>query len=110
MRGDFTGVPPRARRSLYRIAQEALTNIARHAMATQAELCLDVADGLAMLAVRDDGRGFEPQRALAREFNREHFGLRGIQDRVASLGGACEFLSRSGAGATVLVTIPLGSR
>ncbi len=110
VRGDFSLVPARAKRSLYRIAQEALTNIVRHAGATQAQVCLDVAPSEALLAVRDDGQGFDPQIALAREVDREHFGLRGIQERVASLGGACEFLSRPGTGASVLVSVPLTAR
>ena len=107
IRGDFSLVLPRAKRSLYRIAQEALTNVVRHAAASQARVCLDVTDGQAMLAVRDDGRGFNPELAMAREFNRERFGLRGISERVASLGGTSEVLSHPDAGATVLVSIPI---
>jgi signal transduction histidine kinase len=107
IRGDFNTVPPRARRSLYRIAQEALTNIVRHAAAQKAQVCLDVAEGQAMLSVRDDGRGFDPALAMAREFNRERFGLLGIRDRVTSLDGVLEVLSHPGAGAALLVNIPL---
>jgi signal transduction histidine kinase len=110
VRGDFSLLSPRAKRSLYRIAQEALNNVVRHAAASRARVCLDVQNGEALLAVRDDGRGFEPEVALARELDREHFGLRGIRDRVASLNGTSEILSRPGAGATVLVTLPVDSR
>jgi signal transduction histidine kinase len=60
-----------------------------------------------MLAVRDDGRGFDPALAMAREFNRERFGLHGIRERVTSLGGSSEVLSRPGAGTTLLVNVPL---
>ncbi|MBM4423722.1 MAG: GAF domain-containing protein [Chloroflexi bacterium] len=107
IRGDFAIVPPRARRSLYRIAQEALSNVARHAAAPHCAVCVDVADGEAMLAVRDDGRGFDPATAMAREFNRERFGLRGIHERVASLGGSAEVMSRPGLGTTLLVRLPV---
>jgi len=107
IRGDFSRVPPRARRSLYRIAQEAVTNIARHAAAHRAQVCLDIAEGRAMLSVRDDGRGFDPATAMAREFNRERFGLLGVRDRAASLGGTLEVLSHPGAGATLLVNVPI---
>jgi signal transduction histidine kinase len=110
VRGDFSRLPPRAKRSLYRIAQEALTNVVRHASATYAQVCLEVVDGQALLAVRDDGRGFDPQIAMARELDRERFGLLGIRDRAASLGGTTDFLSRPGAGATVLVSIPVDGR
>lgn len=107
LRGEFGALSPRTRRSLYRIAQEALTNIDRHAGASLARVCLDVADGQVMLSVRDDGRGFDPAVALARERNRERFGLLGIRDRAASLGGTTDFVSQPGAGATLLVSIPL---
>ena len=109
VRGDLMVVPPRARRSLYRIAQETLTNVAHHALASQADVSLEITAQAAVLTVRDNGCGFEPKQALAREFNREHFGLRGIQERAASLGGASEFQAQPGAGTTVRVTIPLMS-
>src|SRR5574341_1083175 len=109
VRGDFGLLSPRAKRSLYRIAQEALNNIVRHAAAGRAWVCLDVVNGEALLAVRDDGRGFDPDVALAREYDRERFGLRGIRDRAGSLGGTSEFVSRPGAGAMVLVTIPVAN-
>lgn len=106
IRGDFGALSPRARRSLYRMSQESLTNIVHHAAATEARVCVDVADGRAILSVRDNGRGFEPQVALAREFGREHFGLRGMQDRARSLGGTCDIFSRPDAGTSIVVDIP----
>jgi signal transduction histidine kinase len=110
VRGDFNLLNTRARRGLYRIAQEALNNVVRHAGASQAQVCLDILNGQAMLAVRDNGRGFDPHVAMAREINREHFGLRGIRDRAASLGGTTEIVSQPGAGATVLVSLSTDSR
>lgn len=107
VRGDFVSVSPRVRRGLYRIAQESLTNVVRHASAGWARVCLEVGKGQALLTVRDNGRGFDPERAMAREFNREHFGLLGIRDRAASLGGSSEIISRPGEGATVTATIPI---
>jgi signal transduction histidine kinase len=106
VRGDFSILSAGAKRSLYRIAQEALNNVVRHATASRARVCLDIVNGEALLAVRDDGRGFDPEVALAREYDRERFGLRGIRDRAASLGGTSEFVSRPDAGATVLVALP----
>ncbi|MBI4771528.1 MAG: hypothetical protein HY784_14240 [Chloroflexi bacterium] len=105
--GDFQRLPARVRRGLYRIAQEALTNTAHHAGASATSVCLQVAEGQALLQVRDDGHGFDPALALARERDREHFGLRGMQQRVAALGGQIEFLSQPGAGATVLAIVPV---
>jgi signal transduction histidine kinase len=107
VRGGFQQLSPGARRGLYRIAQEAITNVAQHAAASQVSVCLDVQLDEALLAVRDNGRGFDPAPALARERNREHFGLRGMQERAVALGGIAEFLSQPGAGTTVIMTLPL---
>lgn len=107
IRGDFQRLSPGTRRGLYRISQEAITNVTQHAAAAQVSICLAVQPGEALLTVRDDGRGFDPAPALARERNREHFGLRGIQDRALALGGLAEFLSQPGAGTTVMVILPL---
>jgi signal transduction histidine kinase len=106
VRGDFALLSPRRQRGLYRIAQEALTNVAKHAQAGHAEVRLEVGDGRAQLVVRDDGRGFDPDAALARERDREHFGLKGMQERASALGGAFVIESQSGSGASVTVTIP----
>ncbi len=108
VQGDFERASPLIRRSLYRIAQEALTNTVHHAAARSASVCLCLADDQAALSVRDDGRGFDPALGLARERNREHFGLHGMQARAASLGGWCEILSRPGEGTMVIVSIPVG--
>ena len=110
VRGDFESLPAQAKRGLYRIAQEALTNIARHANATQAQVRLDIADEQATLAVQDNGRGFDLNLALAREFNREHFGLRGILDRATSLRGTSEILTRPGAHTIIKISVPLSTR
>jgi signal transduction histidine kinase len=104
--GNFAALSPRRQRGLYRVAQEALANVAKHAGARHADVRLEVNGGSARLTVRDDGRGFDPAQALARERDREHFGLRGIQERVAALGGTCEFNSRPGQGALVQIAVP----
>ena len=105
--GDFSRLSSRARRGLYRIGQEAVANVAHHATAHRAQVCLEVAADRAMLSVRDDGLGFDPEQILKREYGREHFGLRGIQERARSLGGFCEINSKPGAGTTVIVEVPL---
>jgi signal transduction histidine kinase len=60
-----------------------------------------------MLSIRDNGRGFDPEQALKREYGREHFGLWGMQERARSLGGAVEINSQPGEGASVIVDIPI---
>ncbi len=107
IRGSFATLSPKAQRSLYRISQEALNNVVQHAHAREARICVDVADGRAKLVVRDDGQGFDTAVALVQEFNREHFGLRGIQERAKALGGDCHIFSKPGAGTSIVVDIPI---
>lgn len=88
----------------FRVAQEALSNVVRHAAAREVRARLTAADGALVLEIRDDGVGLpRPTPAFA-----GRFGLLGIQARVRALGGAVEL--RGGAGTTVAVTLPLEVR
>lgn len=108
--GDFDGLPALVRRTLYRVCQEALANTARHAGVDAARVTLHVEPEAVSLSVRDKGRGFEPRLALARERNRERFGLQGMRERVDALHGSCDILSQAGQGTQVLIRIPLDRR
>jgi len=108
--GDFNHLPAGLRRTLYRIAQEALTNAARHSGANAATLSLTITKDLVSLVVTDKGRGFDPGLVLARSRNREHFGLRGIQERARALGGHCHIQSCLGAGTAITITLPIHHR
>ncbi len=77
--GDFDSLSAGLRRTIYRMAQEALANSARHSGANSARLCLNVSESQVDLDISDAGRGFDPSSALARSLNREHFGLQGIR-------------------------------
>jgi len=105
--GDFDGLPAVIRRSLYRVSQEALANTARHAGVDTARLYLYVEPHEVHLSIRDKGRGFDPKQAMARERNREGFGLRGMCERIESLGGSCDILSEEQQGTQVLIRLPL---
>jgi signal transduction histidine kinase len=89
---------------LYRVAQEALANVAKHAGARQAMVSLSVQDGVARLAVRDDGAGFDVSRA-ARNHDRQHFGLSSMRERVEMAGGSFQVRSRPGEGTTVTAVL-----
>ncbi|MBI4196163.1 MAG: PAS domain S-box protein [Betaproteobacteria bacterium] len=89
--------------ALYRMVQEALTNIARHAGATRAEVSLARENGDLVVRVRDDGKGIE--RGLPRK--EKSFGLLGIQERAQTLGGAARFYTPDEGGTVVEITIPL---
>jgi signal transduction histidine kinase len=105
--GDFNSLSPGIRRAIYRMAQEALANSARHSGAQSARLCLTVTDDEVHLVVSDEGKGFDPQVALSRSQNREHFGLHGMQERVHAMGGEFEINSQPNAGARIMISIPI---
>ncbi|RJP53040.1 MAG: sensor histidine kinase [Anaerolineaceae bacterium] len=104
--GDFNSLSSGMRRTVYRMAQEALANSARHSGARSARLCLTVTDQEVYLVVSDEGKGFDPEIALSRSVNREHFGLRGIQERARAMGGDCEIASLPNAGARIMIHLP----
>jgi PAS domain S-box-containing protein len=89
--------------ALFRIMQESLTNVVRHARARRVGVRLERADAAAVLSVSDDGVGMGADaRAKPRSF-----GLRGISERVLLLGGTVNITSQPGGGTTVVVRIPL---
>ncbi len=104
--GNFDELSPALRRSLYRVCQEALSNAAKHAGVYAARVYLYVEPEEIYLSIRDKGTGFDPKPALARERNRERFGLKGMQERIKSLGGTCDILSQVGHGTQILVRVP----
>ena len=87
----------------YRIAQEALTNVARHAGANRVEMDLRMENGLLVLTVCDDGVGFNPN-ALS---DNEVLGLAGMRERAGLVGGALTIRSEPGKGAMIRLTVPL---
>ncbi len=105
--GDFNSLAPGLRRTVYRMAQEALANSARHSGAQSARLCLTVTDDEVYLVITDAGQGFDPDLALSRGVNREHFGLQGIRERARAMGGDCEINSQPGAGARIMINLPI---
>lgn len=105
--GDFNSLSSGMRRTVYRMAQEALANSARHSGAQSARLCLTVSDEDVYMVVSDEGKGFDPSIALSRSQNREHFGLHGMQERVRALGGEFELASRPNAGTRIMITLPI---
>jgi signal transduction histidine kinase len=95
--------PPDVALCLFRIAQEGLRNIARHAKASEAEVCLRRLDGGLQLAVRDNGAGFDPKQDRVRM----SLGHASMRQRVFLLGGKVEVDSRPGHGTTIRAWVPL---
>jgi len=106
IKGNFDGLSPALRRSLFRVVQEALNNAARHAQVDCAEVEVNVTPQDVFLRVRDGGVGFDPSRILAQAVNSEHFGLSGIQERIRALGGECAIHSVPGQGTQIEIHIP----
>ncbi|GBD11858.1 Signal transduction histidine-protein kinase/phosphatase DegS [bacterium HR23] len=105
------GLPSRLPRhlevALFRIVQEAINNIAKHAQARHAHIALQVANGTVQVTVADDGKGFEVARVLSPASRSTSVGLLGMQERVTLLGGRLEVDSAPGQGTRLRATIPL---
>lgn len=96
-------LPPDVELALYRIAQEGLSNVARHAQAKRAEVCLQFTDQEVRLIVRDDGRGFAAPESPAELAQVGHFGLLGVQERAEAIGARLQIQSAAGAGTQLTV-------
>ena len=97
-------LPAEVETALYRMIQEALTNVARHAQAQTASVTLERRGGEIIMIVEDDGRGFNPNVANQDE---HRLGLYGIRERAELLGGKLTIESEPGQGTTIFVTLPL---
>ena len=95
-----TALSSEANVSLFRIAQEALTNITKHSHATKVLLSIEATEKQIAFLVRDNGCGFELSR------NTTGFGLQGMEERTAALGGKLEIVSNCGEGCQISVKIP----
>ncbi len=88
--------------SLFRIAQEALNNISKHASADKVEVCLDRTGQDIIMEISDNGKGFDPRKAI----RPTAVGLSGIRERIKAIGGSFELVSSPGDGTKVRVTVP----
>jgi len=99
--GERLPLGPEVEEQLYRLGQEALANVVKHARASRATVRIAAGDGTVLVEVSDDGRGFDPAAV-----GREHFGLRSMRGRVADLGGRLEVTSAPGRGTVLRVQVP----
>jgi PAS domain S-box-containing protein len=98
-------LPPEAAIAIYRVFQESLTNIARHAHAKRVAVQVTASAGRLVLRVSDDGRGISPEEALGAK----SLGLTGMRERISLLGGQVSVDGRAGQGTTVVVELPLSA-
>lgn len=106
--GQRRRLPPEVETTLYRIAQEALTNVARHAQAQHAWIRLYIGEEEVNLVIADDGIGMDVEQARQAAACGKGWGLAGICERVQLLEGHLDLRSSPGAGTEVIVRIPLG--
>jgi signal transduction histidine kinase len=90
--------------ALYRIIQESLTNVGRHAEATTASVLIEVRNSRVITIIEDNGRGFDPSK---NEGTRTKLGLYGMQERVKLLGGSFTIESTAGSGTSIFIDFPL---
>src|SRR5579884_2071313 len=100
---DLPPLSDDAELAVYRVAQESLTNVARHAGATRVELALEPGAGSVVLRVSDDGRGMPETESL-----NGHGGLRGMRERALLVGGALAIKRAQGGGVEVRLEVPSG--
>jgi len=96
-----------SQRNIYRILQEALTNIGKHARAKHVSLVIDKEDNNIIFRVKDDGRGFNVQKVFDQKADERGMGLEAMSERVRILGGKINFVSRPGIDTTVTFTAPI---
>lgn len=104
---DIKDLPDDMSLSLYRFVQEALTNVIKHAEASEVQVQLQYVDHHVEATVSDNGRGFDVPKNLNMSAQAGHFGLVGMKERLQLLGGALSIDSAIGAGTTLTASVPL---
>ena len=106
--GQVRRLVPQLETTLFRVIQEAVNNIAKHAHAKNADVSLHFGKGVIRVCVRDDGRGFDVEEAINSESRPRGLGLLGMNERVELVNGTLSIRSRLGGGGTETnIKIPL---
>ena len=99
---EHEGLTPALSTVVYRVVQEALTNVVRHAQATSASVAVTISGDRLRAVIEDDGRGFDPNQRPD-----GHLGVRGMEERAELVGGSVRVVSAPGQGTTVVLEVPL---
>lgn len=105
--GEERRLAPEIETSIFRIVQEGIANIAKHARAENAAVRLEFGETSVMVEIEDDGRGFDPAAMEGPDRTGGGFGLLGMRERASLIGGSVELQSRPDLGTTVRVRVPL---
>lgn len=96
--------------ALYRIVQETLTNIAKHAAATEVWVAVNKEEEDVAFRIKDNGKGFEFNKVMERKFDTKGLGLTAMSERMNILGGNFDVLSHTGEGTEIKFKIPIGEK
>ncbi len=107
LRGEENGLTPEQKEGIFQVLRESLSNVRKHAQARNVWVSLDLAASPWVLAVRDDGRGFDVSRVAADVKKAGSYGLLGMRERAQLLDGTLEIVSQAGQGTTVTFIGPL---
>jgi len=105
--GEVHTLPPDVELVLYRVVQEALNNVRRHARATSVQVEIKYQPNRVRVVITDDGQGFEVPTSFAELVQSGHLGLMGIQERIWSVNGTLKVESIPEQGTTITITVPL---
>ena len=105
--GSKTKLPSYTETMLFRIIQEALTNIVKHAGASQVKVRLQLSDTIAIVQVEDNGTGFDVEATLSWKSIRRKLGIHGMMERATLLGGTLTIQSQPGYGTSLHVEVPV---
>ncbi len=101
-------LPPETETALFRIAQEAMNNVAKHAQATRVSIHLELAEGRVTATIQDDGRGFDLAEVMEARDPIQRMGLLGMRERASLVGGNLRIVSRPGTGTRIELEVPAG--
>lgn len=104
---DFAGLAPPMETAIFRIVQEAFTNIARHASAASARILVDRLPEALQVLIVDDGRGFDVRAMLGTPAAHHGMGLHSMRERATLLRGTLAIESSPGRGVTIILKLPL---
>lgn len=107
IKGLQTRLPPQVETALFRVVQEAVNNIAKHAHAKEAQIFLERSDARVVGRIEDNGVGFETAQVLGAKGRGNAVGLAGMEERITLLGGSLRIASHPGAGTRIAFEIPV---
>ena len=100
-------LPPDVETALFRVLQEAITNVVKHAGADSVGVILESIEGEIRLIIEDNGQGFQADQGAVVALGKSHLGLLGVRERLALVNGRLEVESTPGSGTTVYACVPI---